>query len=86
MSRCASAHSGNSRNSYRKDADVDREKELLLVLAGLTVLSFLPMFREPWFHESRVNFWEWARREVDELKYGEYDEQGVRHPERRLST
>lgn len=35
------------------------------------VVSWLPIFPEPFYNEYYVNFWEWLRRELYELQYGE---------------
>lgn len=46
------------------------DKEALTVLgsgAFVLILSFLPVIRDPYYHVERVNFWEWAAREIQEL-------------------
>ena len=44
-------------------------------LESLALISFiigwLPIFPEPFYHKDRVSFYEWLRREIYELQYGE---------------
>ena len=50
------------------------DKAALTVLGGgafVLMLSFLPVIRDPYYHIKRVNFWEWAAREIRELITGE---------------
>ena len=37
----------------------------------LLVVSILPLFEDPYFHRSKVDFWTWLKRELVELKEGE---------------
>jgi len=48
-----------------------REKIIVLAVLGLFVLSVLDVFSEPFYHQYRVNFWVWARRELIEVVEGE---------------
>jgi hypothetical protein len=48
-----------------------RKDLLLAALLVLFLLSVLPLFSEPFYHQRRVNFWEWARRELIEEVEGE---------------
>lgn len=48
------------------------DKEALIVLgAGGLLISFIPFIPEPYYHVERVNFWEWAMREIEEVLTGE---------------
>jgi hypothetical protein len=48
----------------------DKETWAILGVVGLFA-SFLPILPDPYFHVERVNFWEWAIREINEVLYGE---------------
>lgn len=39
--------------------------------AGLLVASWLPIFPDPFYHQDKICFWEWLRREIYEVLYGE---------------
>lgn len=45
------------------------ESEALFLSAF--VVSWVPIVPEPFYHEERVSIWEWLRREIFELIYGE---------------
>ncbi len=42
------------------------KKIFVLFLLGLIVVSCFDLFPDPYFHRERVNFWEWAHREIVE--------------------
>jgi hypothetical protein len=48
-----------------------REKLVVLAVLGLFVLSALDILPEPYYHQYRVNFWVWGRREIIETVEGE---------------
>lgn len=49
-----------------------RKADLLLgLLLVALIVSALDLFPEPYHHQYRVNFWEWARRELIETVEGE---------------
>ena len=50
----------------------NREKVAVVVGSGLLLASiFLPVFRDPFYHEEKVDFWTWLGREIWELRFGE---------------
>jgi hypothetical protein len=44
---------------------------LLGLLLVACVVSALELLSEPYYHQCKVNFWVWARREIIELNEGE---------------
>lgn len=44
----------------------------VLTLLFFVVLSFLPLFLDPFYHEEKVNFWVWLIREIEEIESGEH--------------
>jgi hypothetical protein len=49
---------------------------IAILLSLLFGASMNPMFPDPYYHVERVNFWEWCRREIDELLHGEKKRNG----------
>lgn len=41
------------------------------VLLFLAVVSVFDLFSDPHYHKSKVNFWVWCARELDEELHGE---------------
>ena len=37
----------------------------------LCAVSVLPLWKEPFFHRDKVDFWEWLKRELVEMVEGE---------------
>lgn len=35
------------------------------------IIGWLPIHLDPFYHQERVSFYEWLRREIYELQYGE---------------
>jgi hypothetical protein len=49
-----------------------KKRQIVIIVAIiLLVLSFLPLFLDPYYHKERVCFWTWVLREIDELQHGE---------------
>jgi len=48
-----------------------KKKTTLFLFLVLGLLSLIPMFPDPFYHEQKVNFWVWIYREVQELLHGE---------------
>jgi len=44
---------------------------VVLALGVLCVLAFIPFLSDPYFHRELVDFWTWAKRELNELLKGE---------------
>ena len=49
-----------------------KAKDLMMaLLLVFCVVSVLPLFRDPYFHRDRVDFWSWLTRELYEESHGE---------------
>jgi len=46
-------------------------KILCLLFFGFCFLSVLDVFPDPYYHKTKVNFWVWCARELDEELHGE---------------
>lgn len=45
---------------------MSKHTRIIIILLGLIVLSCLPLFKDPYYHRERINFWQWAHREIVE--------------------
>jgi hypothetical protein len=71
------------RQSRRKPFKVKKRKSFVsrhktaitlgVIMSIITVLTVgsQPIFPDPYHKDPPVNFWEWAKREIDELLHGE---------------
>jgi hypothetical protein len=66
----------NRRKPIKKKSFVSRHKTAIVLGVIISIITVLtvgsqPIFPDPYHKDPPVNFWEWVKREIDELLHGE---------------